>query len=253
MSRRRLLPGRSSDPRRSEAGYNLVMLMVIITVLNIAIAAALPVWSTMMKREREEELIFRGLQYAEAIRLFQQRFGRLPVRLEELIEVEPRCIRQLWKDPMTDSLDWGLVVATPRRGRATPGQPAGVPGQDLAPPQGEQPGEAQGASPQLPQGPIVGVYSRSTDEALKVFFGRDRYDQWQFTLELISQGGLTPGNPAAQQGHVNAAVTQHPRLNIRWLGRPFRQGLEAPVAGAPPGGSGLPPSALMVEPAGKGR
>ncbi|HEX2251775.1 MAG TPA: hypothetical protein VHQ65_00740, partial [Thermoanaerobaculia bacterium] len=51
-----------------------------------------PAWSKMAQREKEEELIFRGLQYAEAIRVFQRKFGRYPTRLEELIEVEPRKI-----------------------------------------------------------------------------------------------------------------------------------------------------------------
>ena len=74
----------------SDAGYNLVMLMVLVTVLNIAVAASLPAWSAVIRRDKEEELIFRGLQYAEAIRVFKQRFQRDPVRLEELIEVAPR-------------------------------------------------------------------------------------------------------------------------------------------------------------------
>ena len=79
--------------RRSEAGYNLVILMMTLTVLNILMAAALPKWSHVIRREREEELISRGWQYAEAIRIFQNRFQRLPVRVEELMEVEPRSIR----------------------------------------------------------------------------------------------------------------------------------------------------------------
>jgi type II secretory pathway pseudopilin PulG len=88
----------------------MVALMVAVTILTILTAMALPVWSQQMQREKEEELIFRGWQYAEAIRVFQQRHGRLPTRLEELIEVEPRSIRQLWKDPMTEDGEWGIVV-----------------------------------------------------------------------------------------------------------------------------------------------
>ena len=52
-------------------GYNLVALMVLVAVINITVAAALPSVSQAMRREREAELIFRGLQYAEAIRVFQ--------------------------------------------------------------------------------------------------------------------------------------------------------------------------------------
>jgi len=46
----------------------------------------------VIRREKEEELVFRGLQYAEAIRVFQNRFQRPPIRLQELIEVEPRSM-----------------------------------------------------------------------------------------------------------------------------------------------------------------
>ena len=57
--------------KRSEAGYNLVILMMSLMVLNILIAAALPKWSHVIRREREEELISRGWQYVEAIRIFR--------------------------------------------------------------------------------------------------------------------------------------------------------------------------------------
>ena len=61
---------------RRQSGYTLVVCAVTVTVLSIAVATALPLWSAQIRREREEELIFRGLQYAEAIRVFQKRFGR---------------------------------------------------------------------------------------------------------------------------------------------------------------------------------
>ncbi|MBV8200213.1 MAG: type II secretion system protein, partial [Acidobacteria bacterium] len=91
---------------RGAAGYSLVVLIMAISVLNIMIGAALPKWSEMIQRDKEEELISRGWQYAEAIRVFQHRFQRYPTKLDELIKVKPRCIRQLWKDPMTGSGEW---------------------------------------------------------------------------------------------------------------------------------------------------
>lgn len=237
------------DGRDPEGGYNLVLLAVIITLMNIAVAVALPVWSHAMQREREEELIFRGLQYAEAIRVFQNRFGRLPVRLQELIETEPRSIRQLWKDPITDSHDWGLVLATGAGGGVSvdPGQSGGgkrdpgSPGRDV--------GRPGGGGPDLPRGPIQGVYSRSTEESIKVFLDRQRYDQWKFTVGLITgQGGgqaRGPRNPGQGNPQGPGAPNQGPgatglRLDVRWIGRPFRPGVEA--GGGPPAGNGLPPS-----------
>lgn len=104
--------GRPRAPAAGEGGYNLVILVVLITVMNVAIAAALPVWSTLVKREKEEEAIFRGMQYAEAIRVFQQRHGRLPISIEELVEREPRSLRKLYPNPLDDSGEWGLLVQT---------------------------------------------------------------------------------------------------------------------------------------------
>ena len=75
--------------------------------------------TTQIRREKEEELIFRGLQYAEAIRIFQIRFQRLPTTLKELRDVTPRSIRQLWKDPMTEDGEFAPIY----QGQGTPLQP----------------------------------------------------------------------------------------------------------------------------------
>ncbi len=107
--------GGSPAKRQAEAGYNLVILVVMITVMNIVISKALPLWSAVIQREKEEELIFRGMQYAEAIRVYEQRTGGLPTKLEQLIEVEPRCIRQLWENPMAKDGSWEIIL--PGQGR----------------------------------------------------------------------------------------------------------------------------------------
>ena len=95
--------------RRGRGGYTLVALLVAMTVASILIAAVLPLASAQAQREREAELIFRGLQYAEGIRVFRRRFGRYPNSLGELLEVKPRSVRKLWKDPMTKDGEWGIV------------------------------------------------------------------------------------------------------------------------------------------------
>lgn len=229
---------------RGQSGYNLVALAVAITVLNILVAAAMPMWSTAMKREKEEELIFRGLQYAEGIRLFQRRFGRLPVRLEEMIEVQPRCLRQLWEDPMTENGKWGVIFATAPgqrgRGQNRPGQP-GQQGPGQTPPGQSPPGQSppdqsppgQSPDPGVPApgqegeetvtvGPITGVRSLSTDESLLEFNGQTTYDAWQFTIAMVQGSVGIPGQP----GGV-------PNLNVKWVGRPLREGLHAPPGGVP--------------------
>lgn len=207
--------------RENRRGFNLVLLAMIVTTLNVMVAAILPTWSAVIARDKEAELIFRGLQYAEGIRIFQQRFGRLPVRLEELLEVRPRCIRQQWKNPMTEEGHWGLVVQTGPGGLPTPGgqqqAPGGTVGLDT------KKGEVRG--------PIRGVYSPEGGESFRTFFGSSEIKDWKFTLEqlLPPKVGGDPSTPVA-------AV-----INADNIGRPFPPGVGL-IPGQPtgPGAGGQP-------------
>ena len=243
---RRHRPGRPGRrPHGGEAGYNLVILAVAVTVMTILVAAALPRWSHEIWCDKEEELRFRGLQYAEAIRVFQARFGRFPVRLEELIEVKPRSLRKLWKDPMTESGKWGLAFAG-----IGPGAPNA--GQELTPPASEGDlddgrGGEEGDDKTVTIGPIIGVFSRSNDDSIATFMGQKSYGKWVFTVDLLQGGGargaatgIAPGQP------INPGLPVLTRME--WIGRPFRPFLEAgmPTPGAGPNqpvgaGGGNPP------------
>ncbi|HVS13366.1 MAG TPA: type II secretion system protein [Thermoanaerobaculia bacterium] len=249
---------------RGEAGYNLVILMVLVTVMNIAVAVALPSWSKFAQREKEEELIFRGLQYAEAIRVFQTRHGRPPNTLEELIEVEPRSIRQLYPNPMTENGKWGLLVQAPPGAGGRGRQPAGASGQGARSgdrrdtPQPQQPGddgtggagvigqpgtrggptavvpipptdeeEGFGRPTQRTTGPILGVYAGVEGEGIKSFFGQSSYATWHFTADLLPMPVMLGGDAPA------------PRVTAAWVGRPFREDLQ-PHGGNVPGRPGAP-------------
>jgi type II secretory pathway pseudopilin PulG len=214
----------------------MVVLMVAVTILMVLTAAALPMWSQAMKREKEAELIFRGWQYAEAIRVFQQRHGRLPTRLQELIEVKPRSIRKLWKDPMTESGEWGLV---PPGAGAVPGGG----GQELGGAGGPNDGR-QDRGPRAPRpgeqrsvGPIVGVRSLSQEESIRVLFDEESYDQWLFTVEKLTQAVTGGGQVGFGQGRTDPRPIL-PR--VQWLGKPFPPGLQ-PQQGQGPGGQPATP------------
>jgi type II secretory pathway pseudopilin PulG len=220
---------KSSLPdRRGEAGYNMVVLIMAVTVLNILVATMLPAWSTAIRREKEEELVFRGLQYAEAIRVFHIRYQRYPNKLEELLEVKPRCIRQLWKDPMTEDGKWGLIFQNQPQGPLQP-QPPGQ-GRRNRPQGGQEGGGLTTGRPQfgpkegdvVQVGPIIGVHSKSGEKSFLVFFGKERYDEWQFTESILPTGGQRqpfPGNPAIGNPGQGAISIN---LSTRWLGRPMR-------------------------------
>src|SRR5438477_1223152 len=87
--------------RGAEQGYILLMLMLFITVLAIAAAAVAPSIAFQIRRDREEELIHRGVQYSRAIRAYFKKFGRYPTKLEDLESANNlRFLRKRYKDPI---------------------------------------------------------------------------------------------------------------------------------------------------------
>lgn len=168
--------------RRSESGVTLLILMVFISVMTMGLLVALPVWHTQMQRELEEELIFRGRQFVEAIRIFQTKNpGTFPRDLEEL--VKKRCLRKLFRDPMTKDGRWNLIL---QQGvRAAPGPAPRGRGRSGASSKGTAGGpqlllvpEASLSSIQNPQ--IIGVASPSPRKSFRVYEDNETYDTWLF-------------------------------------------------------------------------
>src|SRR6184192_4265798 len=109
--------------RSNEQGYILLMLMLFITVLAIAAAAVAPSITFQIQRDREEELIHRGVQYSRAVRRYVKKFGRYPMRVEELENTNNmRFLRKRYKDPVTGEdfklLHFGEIKMTFGRGIA---------------------------------------------------------------------------------------------------------------------------------------
>jgi type II secretory pathway pseudopilin PulG len=184
---------------KGEAGYSLVGLMAGIAIMLIMMSVATPGWRYVMKNDREEELIFRGGEIADAIQRYQRKNGNaLPPSLEVL--VKGKFLRKAYKDPMTKDGKWrflrpGEVMALGPPGSTGPGGRPGAPGQPQpGQPGGLRPPGAPGTGTQPPgTGPgstsptgqpfgstIQGVASLSTDESLRIFNGRERYDEWLF-------------------------------------------------------------------------
>jgi type II secretory pathway pseudopilin PulG len=88
--------------RSNENGYALLTLLLVLAMLAIFAAAAIPTIKFSMQRDREEEMIHRGAQYARAIRGYYKKFGRYPVKLEDLESTNNlRFLRKRYKDPIT--------------------------------------------------------------------------------------------------------------------------------------------------------
>jgi type II secretory pathway pseudopilin PulG len=92
----------SAPHRRSERGYILITIILFVSLIAIAAVIMAPVIAFQVKRDREEELIHRGVQYSRAMKHFVKKFGRYPMGLEELENTnQVRFLRRRYKDPIT--------------------------------------------------------------------------------------------------------------------------------------------------------
>jgi type II secretory pathway pseudopilin PulG len=174
---------------RGQHGYAMVALLIGLGVMAIMLTVAMPVWKTAVQREREAELIFRGQQYVRAIELYQRKLpGAAPPNIDML--VDQKFLRKKYKDPITgedfqvlspNSPGAGLGGAQPPGGRGAAG-PATLTGRSSGP----------GASPSVTaRGPggtitvglqagVAGVVSTSKASSLRLYNGRNHYNEWQF-------------------------------------------------------------------------
>src|SRR5215470_1296519 len=84
-----------------QRGYVLLILLLSVALLSIGFLAMVESIEFQVKRDREEELIHRGVQYSRAVRRFFKKFGRYPTRIEELENTNNvRFLRKRYKDPM---------------------------------------------------------------------------------------------------------------------------------------------------------
>lgn len=102
-----LRPRKSSS---SQQGYVLIVVLLFFVLLAIGMTAAAPAMVHRIRRDREGELIHRGRQYTRAIRLYYRKFGRYPVKIEDLESTNNlRFLRKRYKDPMTPGGEWRLI------------------------------------------------------------------------------------------------------------------------------------------------
>src|SRR3954452_18606484 len=221
------LGGQAKRKRHGQRGYAMAALLVAMSIMAIMLTVAMPVWKQTSRREKEEELVFRGKQYAHAIGLFQKKFANAyPPNLDVL--VDQRFLRKKFKDPITNddfvpiaagqNLPGGTQQpggAQPPGGRGAAGSAArGGIGQPTQPGSTTQPGGAgriggppiSAGSTGQTSGGIQGVTSKSKDQSIRLYNGRGHYNEWAFVYIQQQQapgagvtGQTTPG-PGGQRG-----------------------------------------------------
>lgn len=158
---------KSGRARSKESGYVLLAVMLTLTLMLIALSVEAPRIAQQIKRDKEEEMIHRGKDYATAVKRFvHKNGGRYPASIEQLENTNHiRFLRKKYVDPMTGESDWKMVhvgeaqinIPAPNPGLSggggqNPGLGGGTPGAPgTNPPPGPPPsGLAQ------PQNPLTG-------------------------------------------------------------------------------------------------
>jgi type II secretory pathway pseudopilin PulG len=143
-----------------EKGFTYPAALMLVVVISVTLNGGHQQWQTIVKRDREKELLFRGTQIMEAINAYCRAGSddvcQYPRRFEDLLE-DPRFpgvrrhLRKLYKDPMARDGQWGIVYDG--------------------------------------QGNIKGVFSKSADTPLKTagfpdaltsFENKKHYHEWKF-------------------------------------------------------------------------
>lgn len=205
-----------SPHRHDEAGYTLVALLALMTILAIFAVAAAPGLQQQSRREKEKEAIFRGEEVAEAIRLFYSSQAAkgitgeagLPSSIDQLVEgvslpgrtTKIQILRgSAARDPLSDSGDWHLV--RPRSSELADFQRCVMMfAANVRPPTRDpqlKQVEAFMAPPVLPsagtdcsvstgsrddlQGPFIGVASQNNTSSVIHYYGIGHHDGWIFT------------------------------------------------------------------------
>ena len=205
---------------------------MLATVLLISLTAALPSIYTQGQREKEEELIFRGNEYARAIAMYRRQFRRFPTSVKDLVRTNGvRFLRHEYTDPMTRKGKWrfihadasGAPIDSRTFSRPKPPKPLGDSSSSSSTSPspsdsstGPGPGAGQegesgekssffGDSKEIRGAFIVGVASMSNKNSIRVYNNKTRYGDWEFLGIEMGAGGGMPGQgggvtPGGQQG-----------------------------------------------------
>ena len=189
---------------QSQSGYAMAALLVAMSVMAVLMTVVMPVWRQASQREKEAELVFRGLQYAHAIGMYERKYANTPPPTVDVLTQE-RFLRKKYKDPITNA-DFVLIPsaqaqsATPGAGTtpAAAGRGAGA----QAPTAPGAPVAGRGGVAGGVTGGVIGVTSSSTSRSIRIYNGGTRYSEWRFIY----------APPAAAPGAGGAPGTGGPTM-----------------------------------------
>lgn len=107
-----------SASRQQQRGFGYLAVLLIVLMLAVALGTTYERMDTVMKREKEQEWLFAGQQYRQAIASYYQKspngLKELPTSLDDLLLdrrfiTTTRHLRKRFADPITGG-DWALIV-----------------------------------------------------------------------------------------------------------------------------------------------
>jgi len=211
--------------RNRQAGFALLMALLLAALVLIALTIVAPVAFTQGRREKEEELVFRGEQYRRGITLYHRRFGRPSSSIKQLLWTNERAyLRRAYPDPMTKDGAWRLIrLGAGGQLVGSVNGPTG-PGLDVEKKEGRgRAGARRWGSTGTDSNdsntsslPIVGVGSTSEAASIRVFQGHSAYDEWEFIVEPYASGGVAaPGTGIGPRGRVKQQQPQQPQGSMQ--------------------------------------
>jgi type II secretory pathway pseudopilin PulG len=173
-------------PNGKNAGFVYIGLLIGLVIISIGLTAVSEVWHQSKVREREEDLLYVGNQYRQAITNYYLaspgKVRSFPMQLQDLLQDnrspdKPRkYLRKLYSDPISGQPNWGEV-------RIAGGQLVGIYSQS-----------------ELMPTKVAGFALRDKDFADKV-----QYSQWVFRSALPAANAASTATNQTSGGRVQAA------------------------------------------------
>lgn len=159
--------------KQRQHGSVFMGMVVTVAVVAVLLMEVGTLWSSVLQRERELELLARGNEIRRAIGLYYAAGNTYPKSLEDLVldRRQPtlrRYLRRAYTDPMTGTAEWGVV---PGPGETLMGVFSTAPGTPFK------------------QGHFAVINQR--------FTGQGRYQGWVF---LSGPGQINPATRTAPKG-----------------------------------------------------
>lgn len=97
-----------------QSGFTYLGLLAFIVILGMLLTVASRVWSFSEQRDKEQQLLWIGDQFRNAIGQYFANGSQYPLKLQDLVQddrspVARHYLRQIYRDPLTGDTDWTLI------------------------------------------------------------------------------------------------------------------------------------------------